>query len=158
MDTDLNNALHKTVFVPWLPQEAFHIFTSCIGEWWPLKTHSLADKAKGEQANSIVIEPHAGARFYEVLADGQHRDWGIVLAYKPGEVLRLCWQMGKPMTQSTEIEIIFSPAGTQTKVDLIHRHWERLGDEGEEKKKQYNTGWDYVLSEFVSFAKTHEAA
>jgi uncharacterized protein YndB with AHSA1/START domain len=155
----MDSGVHKTLFVPWLPQEAFHLFANCISDWWPLETHSLAKKENGEHASAIVIEPHRGGRFYEVLQDGHSRhDWGEVLAYTPGELLTLSWQLGRPITQATEVEVIFSPAGTQTKIDLLHRHWEKLGLEAAEMEKKYSAGWDAVLARFVSFAKTHEAA
>ncbi|MES2905876.1 MAG: hypothetical protein V4691_02425 [Pseudomonadota bacterium] len=154
MDTDI----HKTVFVPWMPQEAFHLFVNCIGEWWPLDTHSLADKQKGERATNIVIEPHAGSPFYEVLADGQHKKWGDVLRYKQGEDLLLSWRLCGPVAQETEVEVIFSTAGAQTKIDLFHRHFKRFGEKAAEKQDCYDKGWDGVLAKFISFSKTHLAA
>lgn len=159
MDTDLTNSIHKTLFVPWLPQEAFHMFTNQIGEWWPLATHSLADKNKGEQATSAIIEPHAGGKVYEVLADGHtHKSWGEVLKYVPGQLLTLKWRVNCSGNQATEWEVIFSPAGQQTKIDLLHRGWESFGAEAEDMKQKYDKGWDFVLAQFISFAKTHEAA
>lgn len=154
----MENDLHKTVFIPWMPQEAFHLFANCIGEWWPLETHSLADKSKGERAVSVVIEPHPGAPFYEVLADGRHLKWGDILRYKHGEDLLLSWRLGRPVEQETEVEIIFSPAGAQTKIDLCHRHFKRFGPQAASMKTRYDKGWDNVLSLFVGFAKTHLAA
>lgn len=155
----MDNGVHKTFFVPWPPQEAFHIFANCIGDWWPLETHSLANKDKGEHATAVVIEPHEGARFYEVLSDGHTRiDWGEVQKYIPGQLLTLNWKVGCAPEQATEVEVIFSPAGTQTKIDLLHRHWEKFGPKAEEMQKKYEAGWDVVLARFISFAKTHEAA
>jgi uncharacterized protein YndB with AHSA1/START domain len=155
----MDTGIHKTFFVPWQPQEAFHLFVNCIGDWWPLETHTLAKKDKGEHAVSVVIEPHKGARFYEVLSDGHtHIDWGEVLNYVPGEFIILKWQLGRPEAQATQLEVIFSPAGTQTKIDLLHKQWEKFGDEAAAMQKKYESGWDAVLARFVTFAKTHEAA
>lgn len=154
----MDNELHKTVFVPFLPQEAFHIFVNCIGEWWPLHSHTLADKDKGERSVAALIEPHDNGRIYETLQNGQQREWGKVVKYKLGEFVSLDWQVGCPDGEATEVEVIFSPAGPQTKIDLFHRHWERFGDKAETMKDEYDKGWNDVLHNFISYAATHEAA
>src|SRR5262245_47261466 len=148
----MDNGIHKTFFVPWPPQEAFHLFANCIGDWWPLDTHTLAKTEKGEHSISVTIEPHTGARCYEVLSDGHTQiDWGEVLRYVSGQFITLSWQLGRPIEQATEVEVVFSPAGAQTKIDLLHRHWEKFGSEAEAMQKKYEAGWDFVLARFVAF-------
>lgn len=150
--------IHKTLFVPFMPQEAFHLFANCIGEWWPFQTHSLADRAKGERTVGAVIETHAGGHFYEVLSDGRKCNWGDVMRYKEGEDLLLAWKLNRPVAQMTEVEVIFSPAGDRTKLDLFHRHFKRFGDKADEMQKNYDKGWSYVLENFLSYCATHQAA
>lgn len=44
----------------------------------------------------------------------------------------------------------FLPEDGGTRVELEHRGWERLAESGAEKRANYDTGWDFVLGEYVS--------
>ena len=46
---------------------AFRLFTSEIGRWWPLNTHSVF----GEAAKTCVVDEQVSGRIYEVHADGR---------------------------------------------------------------------------------------
>src|SRR5205814_774044 len=56
----------KSVRVARAQADAFRLYTEGLGQWWPLKTHSIG----GEKAKAAVMEPHKGGRLYEVWHDG----------------------------------------------------------------------------------------
>ena len=56
---------------------------------------------------------------------------------------------GQPARPATELELRFSADGDGTRVDLEHRYWERLGDEGLPVRDNYDRGWDAVLEPYA---------
>ena len=66
----------------------------------------------------------------------------------PGKLLRWCGSpgiRGRPET-AQEVEVRFTPEGSGTRMELIHSHWERLGDKAKVARRGYPIGWAYVLS------------
>ena len=53
--------------------------------------------------------------------------WGTILVWDPSRRAVFTWHPGVPDMVATEIEATFTPLGKQTRVDVEHRHWERLG-------------------------------
>ena len=39
----------------------------------------------------------------------------------------------------------FTAEGEKTRVDLEHRGWEAVEEDGSAKRDNYDTGWDHVL-------------
>ncbi len=142
---------HVTVARPL--EEAFRVFTSGIGTWWPLKTHS----ANGDKAESCVMEERVGGRLYERSQDGQEVLWGTVRVWAPPHRVVFSWHPGRAEDTAQEIEVRFSPLPEGTRVDLEHRGWERLGKHAEEAHRQYTEGWDNVFGRcFVQRMATTE--
>jgi hypothetical protein len=54
----------------------------------------------------------------------------------------------------TEVEVTFTalPAESATRVDLVHRDWERLGARADFVRGLYDNGWIAVLDRFVARA------
>jgi hypothetical protein len=52
-------AVHESVHVGCPIEEAFALFTTGMGEWWPLDKASYG----GDRAKDIFLEPHVGGRF-----------------------------------------------------------------------------------------------
>ena len=50
--------VRKTRVVPLDPDEAFDLFTTRMGTWWPLLTHSIAET----QATGVRFEQRIGGR------------------------------------------------------------------------------------------------
>jgi hypothetical protein len=48
------------------PERAFDVFTAGFATWWPLDSHHIGE----QDAVDVVMEPHAGGRWYERAADG----------------------------------------------------------------------------------------
>lgn len=140
--TDLTVRKHVTVRIA--PEDAFDLFTTRIGAWWPTRTHATRDDVE-----DVVFEPRVGGEVYEVAADGARVRWATVRAYdRPHRVL-LEWHVDTPAPPFTEVEVLFAREGDGTRVGLEHRGWERLADRGAERAASYDEGWGVVLGKFA---------
>lgn len=133
--------LRKSVTVLRSPAEAFEIFTSGIGRWWPLAQYSVF----GSQARTCGIDPVVGGEIYEVRDDGQRCTWGRVLAWEPPHRFVVTWHPGREEDTAQEVEVRFVAEGAATRVELEHRGWAKLGDQAAERRGGYAEGWDAVL-------------
>lgn len=110
-------------------EKAWRVYTERYGSWYP-KDHFLGDGP----AETVIIEPYQGGRWYEQQADGSEPEWGRVLAFEPPRRLLLSWGVGgdwKPdpdPAHHSEIEVLFTEVAGGTRVDLEHRGFERHGD------------------------------
>jgi len=148
----MNDALvievvRKSVTVDCAVEEAFRIYTAEATSWWPTGSHSIY----GEQVEEVVFEERAGGEVYELAASGERAHWATVLEWDPPHRLVLAWEV-TPSVVGTEVEIRFLPEGEGTRVELEHRGWERLAERVEEKRHEYDTGWEYVLGEYCDRA------
>lgn len=139
--------LRKAVTVPQSPDEAFRLFTEEIATWWPLRTHSVG----GESAVTVAFDlPRR--RLVETLAGGEVAIWGEVLEWDPPQGLRLSWHPGTPPDQATTVDVRFrANAAGGTEIVLVQADWERRPD-GEERRQDYDTGWDLVLGGLIDGA------
>ena len=144
-DTAVIEVVRKTVTVDCAVEEAFRIFTEEPLSWWPVETHSI----HGTQVKEIVLEPRAGGKLYEVAESGEHGHWATVLEWEPPRRLVLAWNILEREGDVTEVEVRFQPAGQGTRVELEHRGWENVENDGAEKRASYDTGWDVVLGSYV---------
>lgn len=133
--------VRKEVTVKSSVERAFQIFTEGIGSWWPLATHSVAR----DQAESVVFEARVGGLVRERARDGETHTWGEVLVWEPPRRVVFSWHPGREPNTAQEVEVSFSEADGGTRVTLVHRGWERLGDQAAATRDQYAGGWDAVL-------------
>jgi hypothetical protein len=66
--------VRKTVDVKAGLERAFRHFTSDIGSWWPLESHSLSQ----DKAATCVLEGRVGGRFLELGQEGEETLWGTL--------------------------------------------------------------------------------
>jgi hypothetical protein len=135
----------KTVTVECDLDTAFRVFTDEIGTWWPTETHSVHKR----EVRELVFEGREGGELYELTRAGEKAHWGWVTAWEPPTRFVLSWHVDPERAGATEIEVRFTPTDAGTVVELAHRHWERLGAEGQEARDRYQSGWDPVLERFV---------
>ncbi len=144
--------VRKTRVVPLNPDEAFDLFTTRMGSWWPLATHSIAE----HNAIGIRFEERIGGRVVELTEDGSEYSWADVIAWDPPHRLVLAWHPSAEPEVATILEVRFSPApdgGTQ--LDLEHRGWEELGaEQGNGVRAGYQSGWDLALEPFEKTSAT----
>ena len=103
----------------------------------------------------VVLEPVVGGRWYERGADGSECEWGKVLQWQPPSRVVLAWQIGADWKYDpalvTEVEITFTAINvSETRVELEHRHLERLGPNAEQIRAAFDSedGWNGVLKGF----------
>ncbi|MCR9134991.1 MAG: SRPBCC domain-containing protein [Alphaproteobacteria bacterium] len=138
------------------PGKVFELFTRRITEWWPLETHSLgASDEKPPQM--VVMEPHVEGRIYEVSQDGAQRLWGSVIAWEPGTHVAFTWHVGREPERGTQVSVRFQLTDSGgTHITLRHDNWHRLGDEAEEQRQGYETGWPALLNDdFLPFVSAN---
>ena len=146
-------AIRKTVWVDATAEDAFAVFTERIGRWWPLMNYHIGRSA----AETVIIEPHAGGRWYERGQDGSECQWGKVLVWEPPHRLVLAWQISAQWQFDpavvTEIELRFVEEAGCTRLDFEHRKLEALGAAAPVIRKGLNGGWPTMLERFVQEAK-----
>jgi uncharacterized protein YndB with AHSA1/START domain len=160
MSTTANPATETPVFksitVKADPDHAFRVFTADIDSWWP-RTHHIG-KAPMKR---VIIEGRPGGRCYTEQTDGSEADWGEVLVWDPPQRLVLAWKITHEwgyqpdLARSSEVEVRFSPVpGGSTRVDLEHRHFERLGAGSASMRTAVSSegGWSGVLKLFAERA------
>jgi uncharacterized protein YndB with AHSA1/START domain len=136
--------VRKVVTVDCAVEEAFRVFTTDALSWWPVETHSIHGMVR-----EIVFEPEAGGELYEVSTSGEKGHWATVLEWEPPTRLVLAWNILEREGDKTEVEVRFQPDGDGTRVELEHRGWERVAESAEDKRSNYDTGWDVVLGKYV---------
>ena len=137
----------KTVLVAASPDRAFEVFTSRLGDWWPLARYSV----DGPKAKGVVLDCRQEGEVVETTGDGSREVWGTVLEWAPPERLVLTWHPGQPADEATRVEVAFVAEGTSTRVTLTHSGWEGRGA-GAEARTSYDSGWNAVLDGFAALA------
>jgi uncharacterized protein YndB with AHSA1/START domain len=116
-----------TVLVAVAPAEAFRIFTEEIDQWW---RRGLRYRVGGKRRSVIAIEPRVGGRLFETFDAPSGRrivETGRVTAWEPPARLVLEWRaVNFAPHESTEVEVLFEPSPSGTRVTLTHRGWSRL--------------------------------
>jgi uncharacterized protein YndB with AHSA1/START domain len=145
----MNDALvievvRKTVTVDCAVEEAFRVFTADAMSWWPVARHSIH-----ETVSEIVFEPRVGGEVYEVADSGERGHWATVLEWEPPSRLLLAWNILEREENLTELEVRFVDADGRTRVELEHRGWENVELDAPAKRDSYDTGWGFVLGEYV---------
>ena len=148
--------VRKSVVVVVDPARAFEVFTAGFDRWWPKRVP--ADPARRDPMPAVVesvIEPCVGGRWYSRCADGSAVDLGHVLAWEPARRLLLTWEFNAhwqpDASAPSEVEITFVAEGERhTRVQLEHRHFERMGKDGGEKmRRDVEGGWPVRLETYA---------
>jgi uncharacterized protein YndB with AHSA1/START domain len=144
--------VRKEITVEASQARAFDVFTREHGAWWPLATHHIGSAA----AETAIIEPHAGGRWFERAADGSECDWGRVLVWDPPGRLVLAWEISTDWKHdesiNTEVEVRFVSLGpARTRVELEHRRLDRYGAAAEQMRGIFDSenGWTNILRLFA---------
>ncbi|MGH8959258.1 MAG: SRPBCC domain-containing protein [Acidimicrobiia bacterium] len=141
--------VRKTVTVNTSIEHAFTVFTERVGEWWPVKSHSVHE----EGAISAGMETREGGAIFEVWQEGREV-WGEITTWDPPHRLVFTWHPGLELAETTEVEVRFASRGNLTVVELEHRGWEVRGERAAEVRDGYDTGWIKILDRFAATATT----
>lgn len=143
--------VRKSIVVEAPQAHAFAVFTEQHAAWWPLQTHHIG----AQPAETAIIEPRIGGRWFERAADGTECDWGRVLAWEPPSRIVLAWCIGADWKfdpeLNTEVEVRFISEGPgRTRVELEHRHLERYGAMAGTMQTTFDSegGWTGILGRF----------
>jgi uncharacterized protein YndB with AHSA1/START domain len=149
--------VRKSVLVHAPQAHAFAVFTEQLGSWWPLKTHHIG----AAPAQTAIIEPLVGGRWFERSSEGAECEWGRVLVWDPPQRIVLSWDIGADWKYDpqlgTEVEVRFISEGTATtRVELEHRRLERYGAQAETMRATFESdrGWGGILRGFAQAAAT----
>lgn len=126
-------------------EKAFRLFTTGMGSWWPLATHSIGE----HEAETCYFEEWVGGRILEVLKDGSQSEWGKVLIWEPLHKISFHWYPGRTPDTAQEVTVIFTEIPGGALVELVHTGWETLGAQAVAQRDSYETGWDYVLAKYI---------
>lgn len=137
-------AVHQSVHVDCPVDEAFVLFTTRMGEWWPLHRASYG----GDRAKDIFLEPRVGGRFFERFTDGDELQVGTVIACQPPTGITFTWTTAD-WDGETEVEVTFTAQPHGTRVDLSHRGFERIGPLGRDVAAKFRGGWPAVMQAFL---------
>jgi uncharacterized protein YndB with AHSA1/START domain len=157
MTSAADGSVKKSITVNASVEHAFEVFTAGFDSWWP-REHHIGSSPMIE----AVIEPRIGGRCYTRQVDGTDSDWGQILAWDPPHRFVLAWQITAEWTyesdlaKSSEVEVRFTPVpGGGTRVDLEHRHFERMGPGGAGMRKRVDApgGWGTLLEQFTARAE-----
>jgi len=141
--------VRKSIRVEASADNAFEVFTSGLGRWWP-RDHGIGRKPM----KTAVMETHLGGRWYELSEDGSQATVGRIIVWEPPRRFVMTWDINsqwKPDTNvCSEVEVQFIPDGAgATRVELEHRKFEQMGCEaGTSMRKDVDGGWPGLLERF----------
>lgn len=134
--------IRTVVAVGWSPEDAFERFTSQLGRWWPLATHSVGQ----DKADSVIFQGRVGGELIETWHDGTRSVWGTVVEWDPPRFVSFTWHPGRDPEGAQRLAVTFTPdGGGGTRVQLVHSGWETLGADAVEMRAGYVSGWAGVL-------------
>jgi uncharacterized protein YndB with AHSA1/START domain len=140
--------VRKTLHVAVPVERAWEVFTARLNDWWPVRSHSIAE----DRVQELVLEGRAGGRMFERTVDGDEGYWGTVVAWEPPRRLVMSWHVNPERPEPTEWEVLFEPEGDGTRVEFEHRGFERY-DDAAEASAGYTKGWDIILGNFGEAAE-----
>jgi uncharacterized protein YndB with AHSA1/START domain len=157
--TTVEPAVHKSVTVKAGVERAFQVFTEGFDTWWP-RSHHIGKSPM----TKAIIEGFPGGRCYSEQADGTDCQWGEIVTWDPPRRLVIAWKISPQwqyepdLAKSSEVEVRFTtePDGS-TRVDLDHRHFERMGEGWENMRNQVDSnkmGWSDLLQMYAAAIKS----
>ncbi|MCD2194902.1 SRPBCC family protein [Actinomycetospora endophytica] len=147
-------AIRREVTVGVDRTRAFEIFTADMTSWWP-PAHHIGSAPIAQ----IVVEPHAGGRWYTRHEDGTETSTGVVTVWEPPERVVVTWQIGADWRFHddlvTTVEVVFielEPGRTQ--VVLEHRDLEAFGADADAMHGTFDQhgAWTATLEAYAAVA------
>jgi len=145
--------VRRSLVVDASPGRAFEVFTAGIDRWWP-KAKSIGSAPLRES----TIEPFVGGRWKCLCEDGSGYTVGHVRIWEPASRLVVTWEINgqwksDPRPEATsEVEVRFiAEADGRTRVELEHRHFERMGPvDGGAMQMAVTNGWPGMLDLYAA--------
>jgi uncharacterized protein YndB with AHSA1/START domain len=109
------------------PAIAFEVFTQETDLWW---RRGLRYRLAGRRPGSLRFEPGLGGRLFESFETPsgiQVYEAGRVTVWQPPSRLVFTWRNSNFVAEeSTEVEVLFEPTHTGTRVTVQHRGWSAI--------------------------------
>jgi uncharacterized protein YndB with AHSA1/START domain len=160
MHTGTTAPIRREVVVEVGPDRAFQIFTAEMTSWWPPE-HHIGSAPIAE----IVVEPHAGGRWFTRHQDGSETSTGVVTVWEPPARLVLTWQIGADWAFHddlvTSVELRFLPDGPdRTRVVLEHRDLDAFGEHAASMRAMFEEpgAWTRTLEAYAGVARPSDPA
>lgn len=156
-DIAVDTPVTKSIIVHAELQHTFDVFTDDFDSWWP-RSHHIGKSPM----RKAIIEGKTGGRCFTEQADGSECDWGSILAWEPPRRFVMAWQINAKwefepdLAKSSEVEVRFTPeADGSTRVDLVHRYFNRMGTDGDTMRRGVEApgGWGTLLAGFAARAE-----
>jgi uncharacterized protein YndB with AHSA1/START domain len=152
--------VHRTIVVNAPVEQAFTVFTDRFGDFKPPEHNLLAVPIA-----ETVFEPKVGGHIYDRGTDGSECRWARILTYDPPSRVVFSWDIGPTWELETdpehasEVEVTFTAETPgRTRVELVHRHFDRHGPGWESVRDGVDTdqGWPLYLDRYASlFGEQH---
>jgi uncharacterized protein YndB with AHSA1/START domain len=109
------------------PAVAFEVFTQETDLWW---RRGSRYRLAGRRPGSLCFEPSVGGRLFESFEtpSGTYvHEAGRVTVWQPPSRLVFTWRNANFSAEdNTEVEVLFEPTTTGTRVTVRHRGWSAL--------------------------------
>jgi uncharacterized protein YndB with AHSA1/START domain len=146
--------VRKSITVKASAERAFEVFTAEFDSWWP-RSHHIGKAA----LKKAVIDGRVGGRCYNQQTDGTDCEWGEITVWEPPRRFVMAWKINaqwqyEPDTsKSSEVEVRFTAESDgSTRVDLEHRHFERMVADGAAMRSGVDSpgGWGSLLDLYAA--------
>ncbi|MEO6527620.1 MAG: SRPBCC domain-containing protein, partial [Gemmatimonadaceae bacterium] len=134
----------KTIEVPCSQHEAFDVFVSEMGSWWPLGKFTVSAMG-GSKAKTIRVDARQGGTIVEIGPDDTEHLWGTIRRYDPYGFVSMDFHFAPPGVEVTDrslIEVQFTALSeTQTRVELTQSNWDVFGEQAPMIRGGYLHAW-----------------
>lgn len=138
----------KTIEVPCSQEQAFRVFATGMGDWWPLDKRSMSLYDCEKPAKTLQVDARLGGKIVEIAGDDKEHHWGTFTVYDPNDSLAMDFHMGLPPENASLVEVHFTAlADDRTRVELTQSNWEAFGDMAEMMYKGYGSSWALLFEE-----------
>lgn len=144
------DSVERSVVVHGRSATAFEVFTAQLNTWWPT-SHSRS----GVSDMTCLLEPGSGGRIDERTARGVEYQWGEIVRWEPPQRVAFHWHLGSGSQHPSHVGIQFTEFDDgRTRVDVVHRGPELLGELWERTSAWYAGSWEVVLTAYLTASPT----
>lgn len=141
------SVLQKRIVLDCAPVIAFEVFTYDMANWWPMDSHSIS-AGSGAFPSKLIVERKENGRIFEVDGNGKAHLWGHFQIYQPPFRVLIAWHVNDTPDHATYIEVVFGmETNGKTSAVLTHGGWDVFGEDADQKRTDYDSGWDFVFGE-----------
>ena len=138
--------IHRVISVSWDQATAFDRFTMDFAKWWPRYSLSIG----GSRVKNVVFECRAGGEIYEEHHDGTRFRWGTITELDRPRRVSFNWHSSRDESDAQQVEVSFMREGSGTRVELVSRGWEKMGEAASRAHGGYQLSWNAALHTYAA--------